>query len=349
MIKTNSKWLPKWSELYEIAVPVEELKKTVASGSLPSIAFLFMLICSTVVATLGLVINSPAVIIGAMIIAPLMSPIVSFSFGIVSGNAILAVRSLFTILIGIVITIGLSYLITEWIGWRIGGSELAARTHPNLLDLAVAIAAGAAAAFAFTRPSVSAALAGIAIAVALIPPLCTVGIAISIGQNATTEVGITLNELTPRGPFLLFMTNLIGIVLAAGTVFFWKYFRWNFRSILALCIVMSSFVLVIPPLGVGMDNLVARNTIHRKLIDKTQSLLPKNSRIRFTNIDVRIQDGTAFVQGDMVATAGLIDQALVETLRLELESLVKMPCVLEFGVIPERVFSSTSPESRPNR
>ena len=70
-----------------------------------------------------------------------------------------------------------------------GGSAISARMKPSLLDLGMAVAAGAAAAFAYTRPNVSSALAGIAIAVALVPPLCTVGIAMALGQEASVEVG----------------------------------------------------------------------------------------------------------------------------------------------------------------
>ena len=90
---------------------------------------------------------------------------------------------------------------------------------PSLLDLGVAVAAGAAAAFAYTRPNVSSALAGIAIAVALVPPLCTVGIAMALGQEASVEVGLALDSLSVRGPFLLYMTNILGIVFAGSLVF----------------------------------------------------------------------------------------------------------------------------------
>jgi uncharacterized membrane protein len=131
-------------------------------------------------------------------------------------------------------TITMAFLLSEAIGWKLAGSEMVARMRPSLLDLGVAVAAGAAAAFAYTRPGVSSALAGIAIAVALVPPLCTVGIALSLGHRAGTDVGLAIGSVSARGPFLLYLTNIFGIVLAASLVFFCQYFRRRLSAILSL-------------------------------------------------------------------------------------------------------------------
>lgn len=328
------------ASLFEAPIPVEELEQSVGPGALPSLSFLVLLMCSTVIATLGLIANSPAVIIGAMIVAPLMSPIISLSFGAVAGNGKLVAYSLVTIAIGTLLTIGVSFLITELIGWRIGGSEIAARTQPNLLDLGVAVGAGAAAAFAFTRPCVSAALAGIAISVALVPPLCTVGVAISIGQNAITEVGVTLEVLTPSGPLVLFLTNLVGILLAAGVVFYIHYFRRRPISMGALVLMVLSLFPILYPLGSSMKNLMIRNQVHRSLTEETQALLPSGSRVRFTNLNVKFRDGTAHVQGDVVAAPGLITNTVIDSLGAELSEEVGVKVVLEFGVISEKIVRS---------
>ena len=333
-----SNWLWQRDSLFESANSVEDVGSQVEAGASPSLSFIFMSICSTILATLGLLANSAAVIIGAMIVAPLMAPILSMSFGIVAGNWRLALRSLLTVVIGTLLTLALSYAITELIGWRIGGSEIAARTKPTLLDLGVAVAAGAAAAFAFTRPNVSSALAGIAIAVALVPPLCTAGIAISLGKDARTETGVTLDILDPSGPFLLFLTNIVGIFLAAGIVFFVQYYRRRVLAIISLALVCVGLFVLVPPLGLSMEHLLIRNQVRRTLA--LHDLLPDDARFRATNLRVTIRDGTAYVTGDIVTDQKLISQELIDRSREKLEGIIKRPVVVEYALIPEIVYRS---------
>ena len=147
-----------WRHLIEEPVLVGDVKQVVEKGSVPSFGFFFMLAASGVIATLGLLSNSAAVIIGAMIVAPLMNPIVSLAFGGVEVNKVLIFRSLLTIVIGTIVIVTMAFLVSELIGWKLAGSELIARMSPSLLDLGIAVAAGAAAAFAYTRPGVSSAL-----------------------------------------------------------------------------------------------------------------------------------------------------------------------------------------------
>jgi hypothetical protein len=221
------------------------------------------------------------------------------------------------------------------------GSEIVSRLRPSLLDLGVALAAGAAAAFAYTRPGISSALAGIAIAVALVPPLCTVGILMALGREVNAEVGLALDDFSIRGPFLLYLTNIIGIVLAGSSVFFWRYYRRHLRAMLALALIFSCLIIVVPPLGVGMDNLLVRNQVHRSLIVETRALFSSEQDFRFINLSVRIREGTVFVRGDIVSAPGLFTTQVTNALQARLLELVKMPVVLEFGIIREVVVRST--------
>ena len=336
-----SRWFGDWRHLVEKLVPAEDVEPAVERGSVPSYPFYFLLASSALIATFGLLANSAAVIIGAMIIAPLMSPIISMSYGIVAGRGTLTMRSLLTIVTGTLLTIGLAFAITEAIGWKLAGSEIVARMRPSLLDLGVAVAAGAAAAFAYTRPGVSSALAGIAIAVALVPPLCTVGIVMALGQEASAEVGLAMDKISARGPFLLYLTNIIGIVFAGSLVFFWRYYRRRLPAILALALIIGSLVIVVPPLGIGMDNLLIRNQVHRSLTVESRALLPAEHNFRFTNLSVRIRQGTVFVRADIVASPGVFTGNLVNTLRDKLSEMVGKPFVLELGIIPETILRST--------
>ena len=205
----------------------------------------------------------------------------------------------------------------------------------------MAVAAGAAAAFAYTRPGVSSALAGIAIAVALVPPLCTVGIVMSLGQEASAEVGLAQDHLSARGPFLLYLTNIIGIVFAGSLVFFWRYYRRRLLAVAALAMIIASLIIVVPPLGIGMDNLLVRNQVHRSLTVESRALLPAEHDFRFTNLSVRIREGIAFVRGDIVALPGLFTKERINVLRDKLSEMVTMPVNLEFGIIPETILRST--------
>jgi uncharacterized hydrophobic protein (TIGR00271 family) len=340
-----SRWLGDWRHLVEKPISAEEVERAVERGSIPAYAFYFMLTMSAVIATFGLLANSAAVIIGAMIVAPLMSPIISMSYGLMAGRGALTMRSLLTVITGTLLTIVVAFVFTEAIGWKLAGSEIIARMKPSLLDLGVAVAAGAAAAFAYSRPSVSSSLAGIAIAVALVPPLCTVGIAMALGQEASVEVALALDSLSARGPFLLYMTNILGIVFAGSLVFFWRYCRHRLLAALTLALTFGSLIIVVPPLGIGMDNLLIRNQVRRSLTVESRALLPANHDVRFTNLSVRIGQNAVFVRGDIVAPPGLFTQGLINVLRDKLSKMVKMPVILEFGIIPETILRSTEAAS----
>lgn len=301
-----------------------------------------MLAASGVIATFGLLSNSAAVIIGAMIVAPLMNPIISLSFGSIETNRVLVLRSLLTIVIGTTLIITMAFFVSELIGWKLAGSELIGRMNPSLLDLGIAFAAGAAAAFAYTRPSVSSALAGITIAVALVPPLCTVGIALSLGQKAGTDIGFAMGTGGARGPFLLYLTNIFGIVLSAALLFFLQYFRRQTTAFAALVLIGSCLLLVIPPLGVSMDNLLVRNLVHRSLTVKTQELVLADRDVRFSNLTIRLKKGMTFVRADLVAAPGILNQEVVDSIRDNISELIGMPVILEFSIIPETIISSSS-------
>ncbi len=132
-----------------------ELEKILKVGALPSFRYFFMLGMASAIATLGLIANSSATIIGAMIIAPLMNPMLSLSYAMIKINYKLFGRATMTLFTGVVWVILVSFVITQLVGTRIIASEIQARANPNLLDLGVAMASGFAGAFALTRRSIS--------------------------------------------------------------------------------------------------------------------------------------------------------------------------------------------------
>jgi uncharacterized hydrophobic protein (TIGR00271 family) len=173
-----------------------------------SSAFMTLLILATMIATFGLYINSPSVIIGAMLLAPLMQPIVSMSMGVLRQDSALAFGGLKSIMIGVMSVLLTAMLISFFTPIEKLTSEMVGRLHPTILDLFVAIVSGAAAAYAKSNEKIMGSLAGVAIAVALVPPLAVSGIGLGWGEWHMFGMA-----------FLLFVTNLVGIVLAAALIF----------------------------------------------------------------------------------------------------------------------------------
>lgn len=166
--------------------------------------FIVLTLAAGAISTLGLLANSSAVVIGAMLIAPWMLPLRAAAFGILQGRLLLVARALLTLLIGIASTVGMSVLLGASVSLPILGSEVTARTQPNLLDLGVALVAGAIAAYASVSSKAISSLAGTAIAVALVPPVCAFGLLLA--QAHWSEA---------LGAALLFTANLLGILSGA--------------------------------------------------------------------------------------------------------------------------------------
>ena len=182
----------------------------ISEGSYMDTEFFVLLITSCIIGTIGLVQNSVAVVIGAMLMAPLMMPILGFSLSILWADRSLLLRSILTLLTGTVISIVISGLLSYYLPGVSITSEVRARTNPDLYDILVALSCGFVGAYAFVNSKISNSIPGVAIAVALMPPLCATGV--SLGQ---------IDIESAKGSLLLFLTNLIGIALAASLVF-WK-------------------------------------------------------------------------------------------------------------------------------
>jgi len=163
---------------------------------------------SVTVAIMGLSANSPALVIGAMLIAPLMTPVlgIAASLAMALGDAV--IRTVTTVVVATVGAILFSYVVAGWLPGGLLTNEVLSRTAPDARDLVVALAAGVAGAYATARPDVSSSLPGVAIAVALVPPLAVVGVSMRAGEGALA-----------RGALLLYGTNLAAIVTVSTAVF----------------------------------------------------------------------------------------------------------------------------------
>ena len=192
-----------------------EVQVQLREAAHPDFDYFLMVILSSVIATLGLLTNSAAVIIGAMLVAPLMSPIIGLGLASLTGDQKLMGNSVSALVKGALLSVLIAILLT-WINRFLPfvtlqelPAEVIARTRPTPIDLLIALAGGLAAAFALAQPELSAALPGVAIATALMPPLCTVGVGVAMRRWDVAG-----------GSLLLFITNMVTIAFAAILIFF---------------------------------------------------------------------------------------------------------------------------------
>ena len=173
---------------------------------------------ATVIASYGLFANSPAVVIGAMVVAMLLGPITATALALVEGNNKLLRKAAFTATTGTAIV----YIVALIIGFAHKNipitNEIMARTAPNFVDLMIALAGGAAGAYALISPRIGLSLVGVAIATALVPPLASSAILLTHGEFALAG-----------GALLLAFTNIVGIQFASSVVIW--LFRRNIKSL----------------------------------------------------------------------------------------------------------------------
>lgn len=227
---------------------LEQIRENLLEDSQLSINFMILTVGSCLIATFGLVGNSTAVIIGAMIIAPLMLPLRGLAFGALEGDPDLFREALRAIVIATCLATLVSWLLGGLIGLPEFGSEVLSRTKPTLLDLGIAVAAGGISGFAKVRPKISDALAGTAISVALMPPICVVGLSLSQGLWNYSW-----------GAFLLYLTNLLGIILACMLVFISAGYT-KFSHALSWALALTSILLI--PLGISFFQLLRQAQLH---------------------------------------------------------------------------------------
>ncbi len=233
-----------------------ELFTQLRRNARPGAPFVVLMILSALLATIGLYQNSGPVIIGAMILAPLMAPIVSLAMGFVRFDQMLIREGSRTLLLGVLLALGLAALFAWSLPLAHLTDQIRARLNPTLLDLGVAIVSGIAAAYVHAREELARSLAGVAIAVALVPPLGVAGIGLGLGNGHLFA-----------GAFLLFLTNLVGIVFAAGATFYLLGFASLRYARTAFFYKLLVLLAVTVPLAFSTRALVQENRLYRAFGD----------------------------------------------------------------------------------
>lgn len=243
----------------------KELFTTLRDNAKTKSSYLILMILSTLLATFGLFADSTPVIIGAMILAPLISPVISLSMGVLRQEKKIVQDSLVTIGSGILFSYIAAIILTLITPLYAINSEISSRLEPNLLDLGIAVISGIAGAYAHANTAIAKTLAGVAIAVALVPPLAVSAIGLGWGEWKVFF-----------GAFLLLITNLTGMVLAGSFTFLlmgYSPFKIAKKGLfISLLIVLSISV----PLGYGFFQVVKEN----KIVNSVNRMEVKDMRIK---------------------------------------------------------------------
>ena len=334
-----------WQVLREVPIPASELNQTFLQASLPVLNFYLLLALAAAIATFGLLTNSAATIIGAMIIAPLMNPIASLAYALVVLSPRLLERAIITLLTGIVLVIAIAYLTTELLGLTTVGSEILGRTTPNSLDLGVALAAGAAAAFANTRRSIASALPGVAISVALVPPLSVVGIGLCLGQLGT-EIAVSkgVESNIAAGSFILFVTNLAGIVFSGSLVFLLQGYGSFKKAAIGLIVSLLGLSILLQPLGFSLRKLYIRSIAMRtifKLRQNRPDLFPGTAKFRSINTRYR-EDGLLNIEWEIEVPLKDITnvQEKSDLISQEMSKRLQEPVKISIDIVPFQRYES---------
>ena len=280
--------------------------------------FLLLITLSAAIATLGLMQSSAAVVIGAMLVSPLLGPIMGVGFGLATLETNLIKRSLMTLGAGMALAILVAVLIIWLSPIQDVTPELRARTQPTLLDLGVAVVGGIAGVYAILR-KLSGVMVGVAIATALVPPLSTIGFGLATGR-----LDFAL------GAALLFLTNTLAIAFAATIVARLNHFGPSLtrqHTVMQVVGISVTLGILSIPLALSLNNIArevrARSTVQSEL----NTLLSDSDRI--DSLNVRMQGGDVAVDGVVLVDqyASRLNADLAKAVRNGLDRNVRVSIV----------------------
>ncbi|KAA1194224.1 TIGR00341 family protein [Pseudohalioglobus sediminis] len=280
----------------------------------PSSSFQVLMVLSVMLALAGLYADSAPVIIGAMILAPLMAPIMSFSMGLTRSEINLLRGAVKTLAVGIAWGLGCAVLLAWLMPFDLPTEEMRARMSPTLLDLFIAVISGVAGAYAHSREEIAKSLAGVAIAVALVPPLSVAGIGIGWGDWQMA-----------RGALLLLTTNLVGISLAASLSFLVLGFAPFSRARKGLAVSVGLAAMISIPLYVAFDHLVERARLEERVPEGAVQLLDQDVHVSH----VRVTLGEPPLVAVVVSSPERLENAHVDELKRLIREQVQQDIQLE--------------------
>jgi uncharacterized hydrophobic protein (TIGR00271 family) len=314
--------------------------KEVVSNVDRSWVYYLVLILAGLIALLGLLTNSVAVVIGAMLISPLMGPIISSSLALTIGDLPLARRAFKTIAVSVVLTIVVTAAFSFISPLKDPTAEILARVRPNIFDLFIAVLSGIVGAIALcTKRNYLITATGVAVATAVIPPLSVTGYGLGTGQL-----------MLAVGGFLLFFTNFVAIVLTSDLVFFILGFRTSHVEAVQysprkrLLIIATLLILVSIPLVYTLVVDVAKVKEKKRIERVLKQHLNKEHASRLTGYVYRPQDAKLLINAS-VNTVKFIDKQSVLSTEKELTNAFKRPVTIQLEQV---IVASEEVKKQPN-
>ena len=295
---------------------IKELFTNLRDSAKFSYIYSTLMILSTLLATTGLFASSAPVIIGAMVLAPLMTPIISLSMGVIRANEILIKNSIKTLFLGIFMALFVSSIFTLFIPLKEITVEMQSRLNPNILDLLVAIFSGIAGAYATSKEEVAKSLAGVAIAVALVPPLSVTGIGIGLGSLDVIY-----------GSFLLFITNLVGITLSAALTFLVLGYAPIKRAKKGLFLTLIIMSIITIPLFFSFTHIVEKNS-YLKQLSSIKYFILDDKNIEINIINISKNDGLVIIDMEVISS-NVISKTDYNILKEKIENTLNQNVLLK--------------------
>lgn len=289
-----------------------------------SASYISSIIFANLIALFGLLTNSVAVVIGAMLISPLMGPIFSLGLAFTMGDLVLSRRALRNIALSILLTVFVAALFTLLSPLKGATHEILARTRPNIYDLLIAAFSGTAGALALcTRKNYLFTTTGVAVATAVIPPLSVVGYGVG-----TWQLGMAM------GGFLLFFTNLVAIVISSNAVFYLLRFRGSmvtesiYPARRRFQILGTVLVIISIPLLYTLVTDLRKVKLTGKVESVLKTHLNRQQHSRLTTVSINKENGNLIVSAS-VNTVKLLDNEIQKQIEKELTSQVGETTKLE--------------------
>lgn len=290
--------------------------------------YFVLLVLSVIIATLGLIINNSVIIIGAMLMSPMVWPIIGLAISTVMRDKKLLNRSFLLLGLSLLVTVFVAFLLSLVSPFELAGSEILSRTNPTLFDLVIALAAGFAAAFILSWERYSNAIAGVAIAAAILPPICVAGISLAFSHYDYAW-----------GSFILFLTNLSSIVFAGIIVFTsLKFYHFEKKKErirrIGVGVLLSSLII----LGLGVElffslrQIVFENNVRqlsRVVLERELTDLSNDIRINGLTLVAERDAGLVSIEADVATPSDIIitiadKNSVIDALEEELDARINL-------------------------
>ena len=300
--------------------------------------FYFMVALAAAIAITGLIMNDGSVVLGAMLVSPLMSPIVGIACGIALGNIDLIRRSSASTFKGMALVLGMGVVMTFILPSVEPTDQILSRTHPGIYDLLAALAAGAAGAYSLGRKTVAGALPGVAMSLSLEPPLAVAGYGLSTSQFWITG-----------GAFLLFLTNLVAIVFSGVGVYLLLGMRPPRKEGIyvvgkAIASVVAVVLILVIPLGFGTYGALKRGTLKYQVESQFRSEALRE-HFELLNLKISEQEDGYLILPTVLASEEVTPQQ-IEIFRKVIEKKIGSPIQIEATILKTKRIDSPAEDGK---